>query len=84
MSDKVGFFEENKNEKSMGRLLCFISLIASIIFGSLTILFADAATVSAGVVLSLIFLVGAMAPKAISKFAEIKLEALLRSNTEVK
>jgi len=78
MSDKVGFFEENKDEKSMGRLLCFISLIASIIFGGLTILFADATIVSAGVVLSLIFLVGAMAPKAISKFAELKLESIIK------
>lgn len=74
----VGFFQEDVGSSSMMRLMCLISLLASVGFGALTLLIADPVIVSAGVVLALIFLIGAFAPKAIQKFAEVKLEEILK------
>lgn len=72
---EVGFFEEEYSAKSGMRLMCFLSLLFSMVCAVITLLFADAAVVSAGVFITTVFVVGAFAPKAIQKFAEIKMNS---------
>ncbi len=69
MDEKIAFFDENLNTKSSMRLMSFISLLASICFGVLTIL-RDSGDL--GIYITMSFLLGAFAPKAIQKFAEKK------------
>lgn len=71
---KPGFFEEDHGGRSSMRLMCFVALLASIVFGLLTILLnangkPDGGT---GIYITLAFLVAAFAPKAVQKFAEAK------------
>lgn len=69
MSDGINFFDEGQENKSAMRLMCFVSLLASIAFGLLTIL-REAG--DSGIYITMGFLLGAFAPKALQKFAEKK------------
>lgn len=65
-----GFFQEDNGHKSSMRLMCFTSLIASIIFGLMSILLGGRG--AEGIYITFGFLLGAFAPKAVQKFAETK------------
>lgn len=69
---RVGFLEEDIHTKSSMRLMCFISLIVAIVFGLITLLnkTTDGQT---GLLMTMGFLLGAFAPKALQKFMEEKL-----------
>lgn len=75
--DNPGFFQEDNGTHSLMRVMCFVSLLAAIAFGTLTILLsasgksADAGT--NGIYITFGFLIGAFAPKAVQKFAEQKI-----------
>ena len=66
------FQEDNGNTSSM-RVMCFLSLIASMAFGCLTVL---GKAPTDGVIITFGFLVAAFAPKAVQKFAETKVPKL--------
>jgi hypothetical protein len=66
-----GFFKEDNGHKSSMRLMCFTSLIASIIFGLIAIMHGGSG--SEGIYITFGFLLGAFAPKAVQKFAEAKI-----------
>jgi hypothetical protein len=51
------------------RLMCFVCLLAAIAFGIITVLKPTAST-DAGIYITMVFLLGALAPKALQKFAE--------------
>jgi len=68
----VGFMEEANGAKSSMRLMCFISLMASIGFGLITLL-RPGTDGSTGLFMTMGFLLGAFAPKALQKFMEEKL-----------
>jgi positive regulator of sigma E activity len=59
------FEDDNGNASSM-RLMSFVSLIASIMFGILTMYLSN----QDGLILTAMFIVGAFAPKVVQKFAE--------------
>ena len=62
--------EDNGNTSSM-RVMCFGSLIASMAFGTLTLI---GKAPNDGVIITFGFLVAAFAPKAVQKFAEAKVK----------
>lgn len=68
----VGFLDEDSGTKSSMRLMCFISLVASIGFGMITLL-RPGTDGSTGLFMTMGFLLGAFAPKALQKFMEEKL-----------
>ena len=68
---KATFFQEDNGNLSSMRLMCFISLIASILFGILTIYTKN----QDGIIVTFGFLLGAFAPKAVQKFAEQKVDS---------
>ena len=65
----TGYLDEEEGAHSSMRLMCIISLAASIGFGLLTILRPAGGD---GVYITMAFLLGAFAPKALQKFAETK------------
>ncbi len=65
------FFQEDNGNLSSMRLMCFVSLIASILFGILTIYTAN----QDGIIVTFGFLLGAFAPKTVQKFAEQKVDS---------
>lgn len=67
----AGFLQEDNGHKSSMRLMCFTSLLASIMFGLITIMRGGPG--SEGIYITFGFLLGAFAPKAVQKFAEGKL-----------
>ena len=67
-----GFLEEAPGRKSSMRAMSFVSLLASIMFGTITILVASDETQQSGIFLTFGFLLAAFAPKALQKFAETK------------
>jgi len=67
MNAQTGFLDETVGVRSSMRLMCFVSLLAAVAFGALTLL-NEAAT--DGEMITLMFLTGAFAPKAVQKFAE--------------
>ena len=67
---EAGFFEEDNGKKSSMRLMSFTALLASILFGLLTLSFAGAGP--DGVYITFGFLLAAFAPKTLQKFAEQK------------
>ena len=66
MSD---FFEDNKGHKSSMRLMCFISLMTAVALGCLIVVFEK----DIGVEITMAFLAGAFAPKAVQKYTETKI-----------
>lgn len=68
----VGFLDEDNGTKSSMRLMCFISLMAAIGFGAITLLRAGTDG-STGLFMTMGFLLGAFAPKALQKVVEEKL-----------
>jgi hypothetical protein len=72
----AGFFDEDNGNKSAMRLMCVTSLIASIVFGALTLNLSTKDTkelkrdTSTGLYITFGFLISAFAPKAVQKFAE--------------
>ncbi|NEO86160.1 MAG: hypothetical protein F6J87_18170 [Spirulina sp. SIO3F2] len=72
---KAGFFEEDNGTKSSMRLMSFVALIASIVFGALTITNSGGKdSQSTGIYITFGFLLSAFAPKAVQKFAEEKIQ----------
>ncbi len=67
-----GFLEEEPGRKSSMRAMSFISLLSSIMFGLITLLYTSGETQQSGVFITFGFLLGAFAPKALQKFAESK------------
>lgn len=66
-----GFLNDHTGQPSSMRLLSFVSLLMSFAFGLIAALHPRANDVDA-LYLSVAFLVGAFAPKALQKFAESK------------
>jgi len=66
-SEKTDFLEEAPGKKSSMRLMCFISFLVSIPFAYL-----ELRAGSAFPYITILYLTGAFAPKAIQKFAEKK------------
>jgi hypothetical protein len=73
-----GFFQEANGTYSSMRLMCFIAILAAIVFGLLTILLAanGKSDGSNGIYITFGFLISAFAPKAVQKFAEQKIPAM--------
>ncbi|MCP4110301.1 MAG: hypothetical protein GY749_33060 [Desulfobacteraceae bacterium] len=71
--EKNGFFEEDNGNASSMRLMSFTALIASVIFGFLTILLPHTNNVN-GIYITFGFLLAAFAPKALQKFTETKIK----------
>ena len=71
MSEKGVLSEDNGNKSAM-RVMCFMSLLASMGFGTITLVMPGANAVQ-GVYITFAFLLGAFAPKALQKFAETKI-----------
>jgi hypothetical protein len=69
---KIGFLDEGENNRSSMRLMCFISLLASIGFAGMTF-FVKTQDPSTGLIITMSFLLGAFAPKALQKFMEGKI-----------
>ena len=67
---RSSFFREDNGNPSSMRLMCFISLIASVLFGVLTIYTKN----QDGIIITFGFLLGCFAPKAVQKFAETKVK----------
>lgn len=67
-----GFLEEEPGRKSSMRAMSFISLLSSIMFGLITLLYTSGEAQQSGVFITFGFLLGAFAPKALQKFAESK------------
>ena len=59
-------FEDDNGNSSSIRLMSFVSLLASIMFGTLTMYINN----QDGLILTAMFIVGAFAPKVVQKFAE--------------
>lgn len=72
---KKGYFTEDNGKPSSMRLMCFVALLASIFFGYLTISGPGETADQTGLYLTIMFLIGAFAPKAVQKFAEQRLDA---------
>jgi hypothetical protein len=73
--NKSGFLNDHQGNPSSMRLMSVVALIASIIFGLITIQDAVSAEPSKnlnGLYITVAFLLGAFAPKALQKFAESK------------
>ncbi len=76
---KKRFFEDDRGNNSSIRLMSFVALLASIIFGLLTILFErEGITPAGGIYITFGFLLAAFAPKTVQKFAENQLEKYKR------
>jgi len=71
-TEKHGYLEDNEGNPSSMRLMAVIALIASIVFGLLTILHPVASKGINGLYITIAFLLAAFAPKALQKFAEAK------------
>lgn len=68
----TGFLHENNGDKSSMRAMCFLSFIVAAVIALITILKPGIET-STGIYLTISFLSGAFAPKAIQKWAEEKI-----------
>jgi len=69
---KPGYLEDNEGNPSSMRLMSVIALVASIMFGLVTVLHKNAQDSENGVFITVAFLLAAFAPKAFQKFAENK------------
>lgn len=70
----TGYFQESPHTRSSMRVMCFISLLASIVFGIVTLLVADKAVAPTGLFITVAFLLSAFAPKALQKMVEQKMK----------
>jgi hypothetical protein len=70
---KAGFLEDDTHNLSSMRLMCVISLVASIGFGLITTLHSAAQQGENGLYITFAFLLGAFAPKAVQKVVEAKM-----------
>jgi len=70
--EKVGYLEDDQGNPSSMRMMSAIALLASLIFGLLTILHPVASEGVNGLYITISFLLAAFAPKALQKFAESK------------
>lgn len=68
-----GFLEERPGVKSNMRMMSVVALIASIVFGLISVLHPQASSSANGLWITFGFLIGAFAPKALQKFAEVNL-----------
>ena len=78
--ESPGYFQEDNGTYSSMRLMCFVSLLAAMTFGALTISLnaygkADGGN---GIYITFGFLIGAFAPKAVQKFAEQKIPQMVQ------
>jgi hypothetical protein len=71
-NQKIGYLEDNQGNPSSIRLMSMIALFASIGFGLITILHSGARQNENGLYITIAFLITAVAPKALQKFAEAK------------
>ncbi|WP_133512961.1 hypothetical protein [Candidatus Thiosymbion oneisti] len=71
-NQKRGFLEDDCGKQSSMRLMSIIALVASIAFGSITML-SDEDSDKNDLYIVTVFLIAAFAPKAVQKFAEAKL-----------
>ena len=69
---EVGYLTDGNGNPSTMRSMSITSLIASMIFGILTIILPGANAIN-GLYLTIAFLVAAFCPKALQKFAETKI-----------
>lgn len=67
---KIGYLEDDNGNNSSMRLMSLIAVIASIVFGLITLTHKEAGL--NGVYITASFLIAAFAPKALQKFAETK------------
>ena len=67
-----GFFRDDKGKSSCMRLMCFMSLIAAIMFGMLTLTSLEDKDQESGMYITFSFLLASFAPKAIQKIIEVK------------
>jgi hypothetical protein len=67
---KVGYLEDDQGNPSSIRLMSAIALIASIVFGLISILHDEASNSENALFITIAFLTGAFIPKALQKFAE--------------
>ena len=76
----VGFFQEDNGSYSSMRLMSFLSLLAAMMFGLLTLLLSSQGKSDGGngIYITFGFLIGAFAPKAIQKFAEQKIGPIIQ------
>jgi hypothetical protein len=70
---KPGYLEDNQGNPSSMRLGSVIALVASIMFGLISILHPSASKGDNGLFITVAFLAAAFVPKALQKFAEAKL-----------
>ena len=69
---KPGFLEDDQGNRSSMRLMSVIALIGSIVFGLISILHPVASKGVNGLYITMAFLLAAFAPKALQKFAEMR------------
>lgn len=62
---------DSNGQTSSMRVMCFCSLVVSVVFGAITLLNSPVDS-NAGITITFGFLVAAFAPKAVQKFAEEK------------
>jgi len=74
VNEKPGFFDDHQGNPSSMRLMSFIALITSIVFGLISILHPIASKNPNGPYITIAFLLAAFAPKALQKFIELKLK----------
>ena len=68
-----GFLEEAPGRKSSMRAMSFVALLASIMFGMISMLYTTEDSQQTGIFLTFGFLLAAFAPKALQKFAEARI-----------
>ena len=68
-----GFLEEAPGRKSSMRAMSFMALLASIMFGMISMLYTTEDSQQTGIFLTFGFLLAAFAPKALQKFAEARI-----------
>ncbi len=69
---KAGFLEDHQGNASSMRLMSVTSLVASIVFGLVSVLHPAARDGANGLYITMAFLLAAFAPKALQKFAEAR------------
>ena len=76
LREPKNFLQEENHDYSAIRLMSFVALIASIVFGAMTLTLNDSK--SEGIYITFGFLLSAFAPKVVQKFAEDKVPPFTR------